>query len=517
MSSTILTGSTSKNAQKRALKQQWREQRKAGASAVRADLSTGSVPRETVRIAIVGGGLCGLGVALLLKQAGYEHVSIWERDAAVDVRRQGYGLTILQGGAALQRMGVYEAVRAVDTPSRSHYVFAASGALLGFFGTAWDDQALAAAGSSRRHNLHIPRELLRRLIHDALVAQFGHDLIRWGRKLVRMEARGSVSDVTFDTGETVTCDLVIGCDGIRSAVRSWRHAHVQDTQLNFLGLLVVLGVTGSAHPLTQHRVFQTVDGTTRLFAMPFSTSDPTRSVMWQLSFPCGESEAHRLSADLPMLHAHVLQRCAGWHAPVPEMLGHTDLSLLMGIPAYDRDPVLPDVGAGHTTASASASVATVSAATASSVEFPAIALMGDAAHPMSPFKGQGANQALLDCVTLVDCLASAGSVGQAVHEYHTAMLARVTPKLILSRERVGSFHAPTALAAPQVVDERSLDARQLAFLGERGVCAETGAELEAKIREMLAHFAAVDRARDTVADDPAVAASEENGPGDVKK
>ncbi len=483
MDSTLACAAISKNAQKRALKQQMREQRKAeaaaaAAAAVDSSASQGGPQRNTLRIAIVGGGLCGLGVALLLKQMGYQHVSIWERDAAVDVRRQGYGLTILQGVAALQRMGVYEAVRAVDTPSRAHYVFASSGSLLGFFGTVWDDHAATASGS-KRHNLHIPRELLRRIIHDKLVAQFGDECIRWGRKLVCLEAAKHdppVSHLTFDTGETIACDLVIGCDGIRSAVRHWRHAHVRDTPLHFLGLLVVLGVTGCTHPLTQRRVFQTVDGTTRLFAMPFSTSDPARSVMWQLSFPCDESEAHRLSADLPALHAHVLQRCSAWHAPVPEMLRNTDLTLLMGIPAYDRDPMVPDVASGDDT-----------------TQIPAVALLGDAAHPMSPFKGQGANQALLDCVTLVDCLASAGgSVGQAVSDYHVAMLARVTPKLILSRERVGTFHASSALATPQVVEERSLDARQLTFLREQGVCADTGAELETKIREGLAQFASLD-------------------------
>jgi salicylate hydroxylase len=63
--------------------------------------------------------------------------------------------------------------------------------------------------------------------------------------------------------------------------------------------------------------------------------------MWQLSFPLCESEAKRLSSDLALLKAHLMDRCGDWHDPVPSMIQNTDLTMMMGIPAYDRVAKLP--------------------------------------------------------------------------------------------------------------------------------------------------------------------------------
>lgn len=103
-------------------------------------------------------------------------------------------------------------------------------------------------------------------------------------------------------------------------------------------------------------------------------------------------------------------------------------------------------------------------------------LLGDAAHPMSPFKGQGANQALLDAVLLAQELSwsvigppdlqhggGGGPVGEAnrnrrtVDEallaYERKMFARVAPKVTASREAVDILHSPLAVAVD--LDESS--------------------------------------------------------------
>ena len=76
-----------------------------------------------------------------------------------------------------------------------------------------------------------------------------------------------------------------------------------------LFLVVVLGIIEdatipSSRALTARRIFETVDGATRIYAMPFTTS----STMWQLSFPCGEEAALALSKDAAALKAEGLEQ-----------------------------------------------------------------------------------------------------------------------------------------------------------------------------------------------------------------
>ena len=60
------------------------------------------------RVAIIGAGISGLALAISLKQKGLERVQVFEQDVEAGSRRQGYGLTILQGKRVLKALGVLD-------------------------------------------------------------------------------------------------------------------------------------------------------------------------------------------------------------------------------------------------------------------------------------------------------------------------------------------------------------------------------------------------------------------------
>eukprot|EP00947_MAST-08B_sp_MAST-8B-sp1_P002898 g2898.t1 len=141
----------------------------------------------SLEVAIVGGGIAGLATALALAKRGLRSVVV-EKDGSFLARSQGYGLTMQQGTAAVQSLGIAEAVARASAWSSRHFVFDPAGNPVAFWGPTFtaDTEEAAAKGAAvgagtaaaeveqeevwrtvGGHNLHIPRQELRRVLLEA--------------------------------------------------------------------------------------------------------------------------------------------------------------------------------------------------------------------------------------------------------------------------------------------------------------------------------------------------------------
>jgi salicylate hydroxylase len=395
-------------------------------------------------LAIIGGGIGGVALAVACMHRGIPF-TLYERDSGFDARSQGYGLTLQQASKAIEALGILSLEKGLI--STRHVVHTTEGKVIGEWGIRKWLQS-DAIKTPKRTNIHIARQSLRLALLEQLG---GHNAVQWGHRLVSFkdntkestnksgeECHGGTVDLRFQVDgaiKNVKADLIVGADGIRSTVRKLLIGD-ETSPLRYLGCIVILGICPltdlnglESSLLDSATVFQTANGHERIYMMPYASD----SVMWQLSFPMPEEEAKALSAKgVQALKEEACRRCQ-WHDPIPQILAATLEAQISGYPVYDRVLLEPELLEKGTQ----------------------VTLIGDAAHPMSPFKGQGANQALLDALALarkisIECRPRSqwretGMRQSVLTEFEAEMLARSASKVKDSADAAQFLHSDTVL------------------------------------------------------------------------
>lgn len=331
---------------------------------------------KNLSIAVIGAGYGGATAAIALQRAGAENVHVYEQAPAIGQVGAGIGLRPVTV-ELFRKWGIFGDIAAVSSPSDYLEIRSGDGR-----------QVFAQEPWPGINDFAQPNQT--RIIHrgdfiEALLAALPAETVHIGHKATGITDEGDHATVAFENGRTVTADLVIGADGIRSLVRQRLFT---DAPPVFSGEHAYRAVIAAedAHGLvtdSNPRFYMGQNGT-----IAYNLPLPHRGQLsYDITAPSqDDSWAPEITND------YLVSILDGFDERIVAVARDLDISTVTSRSVYDIDPV----DHWHTGC---------------------VALLGDAAHAMLHHQGQGANSAIADSDALAQALAEAPSVPEALAAY----------------------------------------------------------------------------------------------------
>ena len=381
---------------------------------------------ESFTVAIVGGGIAGLALAMNLEKRG---ISCRVYEVAPELKELGVGITLLPHATReIAELGLLDEMKSLAIENLESCFFNRFGQLL------YKEPRGKYAGYTYPE-LGIHRGRLHMALYKAALALLGPERVVTNRQCVRIEQdSGSVTLHLRETSsgkvlEPARAAVAIGCDGINSAVR---RQFYPDEKLAFAGINSWRGVT-RRKPILTGRSYMRVGSirTCKIVIYPIIDNidgQGNQLINWMAEIQSGSTAQN--DWNKPGRLDDFISIYDSWKfdwLDVGELIRRADT--ILEYPMVDRDPV-------------------------ARWTFGRITLAGDAAHPMYPRGSNGAAQALIDARTLADLLARHDDPAGALKDYESRRLDATAKVVRTNREHPPDF---INIRVEELVGDRPFD------------------------------------------------------------
>lgn len=372
-------------------------------------------------IAVIGGGIGGLTVAIALQRKGFSPVVF---ESAPEIRPLGAGIVLAANAIkAFREIGMEPLILDAGCELKQFCIRSQSGRIL----SATDSQRVSVRfGVS--HSIALQRSVL----HNVLISSLQPGALLTGKSCVDFNVNPESVALSFSDGTTFEADYVIAADGIHSL---FRKRFIGSTTLRYSGYTCWRGITDrlpAGHGREEASEFW---GTGKRFGLvPVSGN----KVYW---FATLNARARESRYDNYTLE-DVAKLFDDFSPVVSEVVRSTPANAMIRNDIHDVEPI-------------------------SQYSFGRIVLLGDAAHATTPNLGQGACMAIEDAVVLAKLMDSYENPEDAFRQYETLRIPRTTRVVKTSWQmgKIGQLENPLLVGirnaamrlTPASVSERQLD------------------------------------------------------------